>query len=95
MGDFDTFKVEAKNRVLKALEKLNLEKKARIKEVMLTLKNDPIPFRKFDIAKLKGYEDVYRIRIGDLRIIYEVDWDGKRILIHFIGPRERAYKRRF
>jgi mRNA-degrading endonuclease RelE of RelBE toxin-antitoxin system len=35
---------------------------------MLTLKNDPIPFRKFDIVKLNGYENIYRIRIGDLRI---------------------------
>ena len=88
------FKVEAKRRVLKALEKLSLEEKERIEEVILTLKNDPIPFRKFDIAKLKGYENIYRIRIGDLRIVYEVDWNEKRILIHFIGPRERAYGRR-
>ena len=54
--------------------------------------SDPIPFRKFDVAKLKGYENTYRIRIGNLRIVYEVNWDEKRILIHFIGPREKAYK---
>ena len=88
------FRVEAKKKALKALEKLSLERKNRIKEVMLTLKGDPIPFRKFDVVKLRGYENVYRIRIGDLRIVYEVDWSGRRILIHFIGSRGRAYRRR-
>jgi mRNA-degrading endonuclease RelE of RelBE toxin-antitoxin system len=41
---------------------------------------------------LRGYENTYRIRVGVLRIVYEVNWDKKRILIHFIGSRERAYE---
>jgi mRNA interferase RelE/StbE len=86
------FRVEAKRKALRALERLNRERKGRIKEVILTLKNDPIPFRKFDVVKLRGYENTYRIRVGDLRIVYEVSWDERRILIHFIGPRERAYE---
>ena len=86
------FRVEAKKRTLKILKRLSQERKNKIKEVITTLKSDPIPFRKFDVAKLKGYENTYRIRIGDLRIVYEVNWDEKRILIHFIGPREKAYK---
>jgi len=24
--------------------------------------------------------------------VYEVNWDEKKIIIHFIGPREKAYK---
>jgi mRNA-degrading endonuclease RelE of RelBE toxin-antitoxin system len=36
----------------------------RIKEVIPTLKGDPIPFR-IDVVKLRGYENVYRIRIGE------------------------------
>jgi len=86
------FKVEAKKRTLKILKTLSEERKNKIKEVITTLKSDPIPFKKFDVAKLKGYDNTYRIRIGNLRIVYEVNWDEKRILIHFIGPREKAYK---
>jgi mRNA interferase RelE/StbE len=67
------FKIEAKKRTLKILKKLSEEKKNKIKEVVTTLKNDPIPFRKFDIVKLKGYESAYRIRIEDIRIVYEVE----------------------
>lgn len=77
------FEVEAKRKTLKILKMLTVEKKNKIRELIITLKDDPLPFEKFDVAKLKGYENVYRVRIGDLRIVYEVKWDVKRVLIHF------------
>jgi len=46
------FKVEAKKRTLKILQRLSGERKNKIKDVITALKSDPIPFRKFDIAKL-------------------------------------------
>jgi len=86
------FKIEAKKRVLKTLRDLDRDRKNRIKEALLILSNDPLPFKKLDVIKLKGYENTYRIRIGGLRIVYEVNWDEKKIIIHFVGPREKAYK---
>jgi len=66
--------------------------KDRIKEVILLLKQEPIPFRKTDVIKLRGYDSVYRVRVGALRIVYEVAWDRKTIVVQYIGPREKAYK---
>lgn len=86
------FRIEAKKRVLKILKVLDKKSRSRIMEVFLALSNDPLPFKKLDVIKLKGYENTYRIRIGDLRIVYEVNWSEKKILIHFIGPREKAYE---
>ena len=86
------FRIEAKKRVLKTLRDLDRDRKNRIKEAFLILSNDPLPFKKLDVIKLKGYENTYRIRIGGLRIVYEVNWDQKKIIINFIGPREKAYK---
>lgn len=37
-----------------------------------------------DVSKLRGYENKYRIRIGDLRLVYTVLWAERRILIHYI-----------
>ncbi|NHV06789.1 MAG: type II toxin-antitoxin system RelE/ParE family toxin [Thaumarchaeota archaeon] len=74
------------------MKTLSKERKNKIKEVLLTLSNDPLPFRRLDVAKLKGYENTYRIRIGNLRIVYEVNWIERKITIHFIGPRSEAYK---
>ena len=74
---------------------LNPSVKARIREVLLTIKNDPVPYKRFDVVKLKGYRNVYRIRIGSIRIVYEVDWEGRRIILHYVGSRKGAYKRAF
>jgi hypothetical protein len=43
----------------------------------LLLKNDPLPFKKTDICKLKGYDNSYRIRIGNIRIVYDVFVEAK------------------
>ena len=40
------FRIEAKKKALRALERLNHERKNKIKKVILPLKSDPIPFRK-------------------------------------------------
>jgi mRNA interferase RelE/StbE len=86
------FTIKIKRKVLKKLAKTDNKQKQRIKAVILILKNDPIPFKKADICKLKGYNNMYRIRIGTLRIVYEILWEEKTILIHYIGAREKAYE---
>ena len=37
---------------------------------------------------------MYRIRVGDYRIVYEILWAERRIIIHYIAPREKAYGRK-
>lgn len=86
------FALSIKRKALRKLAKLDQRQKHRIKTTILILKNDPIPFKKTDVSKLKGFENTYRIRVGNLRIVYEVLWNQKTILIHYIGPREKAYE---
>lgn len=87
------FNIEIKRKALRKLTKLDQKKKETIKEIISILKQDPIPFRKVDVSKLKGYNNIYRIRVGDNRIVYEVLWTRRTILIHYVGPREKAYQR--
>jgi len=86
------FNIKIKRKALRTLAKLDEKRKRKTKTVVLILKNDPIPFRRADICKLKGYENTYRIRVGNLRIVYEVSWVERTIVIHYIGSREKAYK---
>jgi mRNA-degrading endonuclease RelE of RelBE toxin-antitoxin system len=44
-----------------------------------------------DLAKLKGRKGYYRIRIGELRIIFKVDKEPKKIYIEEIGYRKKIY----
>jgi len=85
------FTVKIKRKALKNLVNIDQEQKRHIKETILLLKNDPLPFKKTDICKLKGYDNSYRIRIGNIRIVYDVLWKQKTILIHYVGTREKAY----
>ena len=87
------FNIEIKRKALRKLTKLDQKKKETIKEIISILKQDPIPFRKVDVSKLKGYNNIYRIRVGDNRIVYEVLWTQRTILIHYVGPTEKAYQR--
>jgi mRNA-degrading endonuclease RelE of RelBE toxin-antitoxin system len=86
------FTIKIKRKALKALAKTDRKQKQKIKSVVLILKNDPIPFKTADVCKLKGCDNTYRIRVGATRIVYEVLWDEKTILIHYVGLREKAYK---
>ena len=85
------FTIEIKRKALRKLTKLDQKRKKAVKEIASILKIEPIPFKKADVSKLKGYDNVYRIRGGDLRIVYEVSWARRTITIHYIGPREKAY----
>ena len=44
-----------------------------------------------DITKLKGFENEYRLRIGDLRVLFTLENDI--ITINNVKPRGEAYKR--
>ncbi|MBO3797329.1 MAG: type II toxin-antitoxin system RelE/ParE family toxin [Thermoproteota archaeon] len=85
------FKVVLTRQALKSLEKLPPGMKQRVSEALDTLVQTPVPFRSFDVNKLKGYRNTYRIRIGGWRIIYEYNSKAKVIIVHDILIRKRAY----
>ncbi len=66
----EPFKVRIKRRVARTLERLPKKYRLRVLEVLDKLKINPIPYKDYDVKKLKGFEDAFRIRIGDVRIVY-------------------------
>ena len=76
---------------MKFISSLQKHDRARLKEAMLVLKEDPVPVKSLDITKLKGEKNKYRIRKGKFRIVYEVFWEQKVILIHRVDLRVDAY----
>ena len=43
--------------------------------------------------KLSAAENLYRVRVGDYRIIYEVDQKARLVTIHYIRHRRDVYRR--
>lgn len=72
-----------------------LDKLARhdAKRVVKKLQKLTYPFPKnMDIRKLKGTEGFYRLRVGKLRVIFEVDSQQEEIWIRKAGYRGGFYK---
>ncbi len=44
-------------------------------------------------VKLAGSEDLYRIRVGDYRVIYGVADEAKVVTVHYVRHRSQAYRR--
>jgi mRNA interferase RelE/StbE len=43
-------------------------------------------------SRLKYYEGLYKLRIGDYRVIFKVDNDSCRVFIAVIGNRKEIYR---
>ncbi len=43
-----------------------------------------------DVKKLKGSKNEYRLRVGDVRVLFELE--GKRIVVYAVGNRKNIYK---
>ena len=59
----------------------------RLRDAMRRLGDTPHPHGS---KKLSGYDGLYRIRVGDYRVIYEVE--DERILDRNIGHRREVYR---
>ena len=70
------------------MEKCNKELAKRIFEKIGSLKTDPVPHKS---VRVVGEERNFRIRLGDYRIIYEINWNLKVLLITKIDKRARVY----
>ncbi|MEW6042303.1 MAG: type II toxin-antitoxin system RelE/ParE family toxin [Elusimicrobiota bacterium] len=63
---------------------------ARILDAIESLAENPFPIQS---RKMKGSESSYRLRVGDYRVIYQVDTENKIVTIYHVRHRKDAYKR--
>jgi len=77
-------KIEYSKKAVKYINSADKPTKRRLKEAI-----EKIPSG--DIKRLKGIEEAYRLRVGDLRVLFTLENDT--IYIDNIIPRGQAYKR--
>ena len=85
-----TFKILLHRRAAKFLKRLDEPTKNRVIRSLSELRN--FPDIRLDIVKIAGERDIYRIRIGDLRVLMKVYDEEKIIIIVKIDRRGKAYK---
>ncbi|MDR2047669.1 MAG: type II toxin-antitoxin system RelE/ParE family toxin [Clostridiales bacterium] len=81
--------VKISSKVLKYIKNLNEPHKSRIQFGLLKLEKEP---PQGDIKKMSGNDTEYRLRIGDYRILFEIE--NTSIFVYDIDLRGQIYKKR-
>jgi mRNA interferase RelE/StbE len=84
--------VKLREKVKKELIKINEPDRSRIEKGLLLLSKDP---PQGDIKKLSGFDSLYRLRIGNYRLLfyYEFDEFGQQhIFVFKMDLRGQVYK---
>ncbi len=87
-GRQGVYKIELPKRVIRQLDKISGKDYPTISKAIQNLKETPRP-----VGCKKLVESLYRIRIGDFRVIYWIDDKNKTIIITKVERRkERTYR---
>ena len=82
-----TFNVVLKPKAIKDLKAIRQNEATRIAEALERLQNNISG----DVKKLTNFIPAYRLRVGNYRILFEIE-DEKRIVIYRITHRREAYR---
>ncbi len=83
------YRLEVKRSAVKSLRRVPKDVQKRSIDAIDGLADDPYPAGS---VKMVGYETLYRIRIGDWRIVYEVNEEQGLVTILAVAHRRDVYK---
>jgi mRNA interferase RelE/StbE len=85
----DPYRIDFKPSAAAALAALSRKDQVRIGRRIDALATDPRPRRS---EQLKGRDDLYRIRSGNYRVLYQIEDDRLTVLIVRIAHRRESYR---
>ena len=83
------YRVKVNKAIEKFLKRIPKDNAERIRNKILSLK-DPFAAKP---RKVRGEEDTYRVRVGDYRILFFIDFEQKIVFVSKVDKRSRVYKR--
>jgi mRNA interferase RelE/StbE len=78
----------AAQRQLDKLAKRNAKDTKTIYEAIYDLEQDPFPV---GLEPIQGAQDLFRIRVGNFRVVYGVDGQTVKIAVVRVGDRKDVY----
>jgi mRNA interferase RelE/StbE len=84
------YRVEVAPHAERQLRRLSKSVQARLTTRMKALADEPRPP---GVEKLAGEENLYRVRVGDYRIIYAIEDEVLLVLVVTVGHRREVYRR--
>lgn len=84
-----SFKLEIKGSFERDIKKIDLRFIPKLLDSIEKLSENPFLNQS---KKIKGTESTYRLRIGDYRVIYQVEVSEKVVIVYYVRHRKNAYK---
>jgi mRNA interferase RelE/StbE len=85
-----TYRLEFASAAVRQLGSLPVKIQRRASTKIEALTTEPRPA---GCRKLKGPDDIYRVRVGDYRVLYQVGDDVLLVLVVSVRKRGEAYKK--
>jgi mRNA interferase RelE/StbE len=83
------YEVVVPKSVSKQIRHLSTQSRGRVLEKVAALAAEPRPAT---CRKLTAEDDLYRLRVGDYRIVYFVDDGNQRVVISRVAHRREVYR---
>ncbi len=84
-----SYRVEVSATAERQIRKLSRQDQIRVLRIIQGLESDPYPR---GCRKLRGYGDVFRVRVGVHRILYSVEASRLLIIVLKVGQRKDVYR---
>lgn len=78
------------DRISKFLNKLNQKEKNVVKDLLEKIRRRDVA--SLDVKKLKGIDNCFRVRKGEIRIIYITNESGETSLLNIERKNDNTYK---
>lgn len=72
------------------MRRLPADLRRRIQQAINALADDP---RHAGVVAVKGLSSAYRVRVGDWRIVYQIEDDVLIVLVLEVAPRGEVYRK--
>ena len=87
-----SFKIFLHKKAEKSLYTLPKHVLKLVYDFISDLEDTPVPWKSWDIKKVKGTRSTYRVKLNKHRIIYWINKDTQEIIILKIELRKKVYK---
>jgi mRNA interferase RelE/StbE len=88
----EPFSLHLSRQAQRTVERLDAPARARLARTLDRLRRDPFD-PALDIRPIQGEPGTLRLRVGDWRVIFEVDLVNRMIQVRLIGSRGDIYKK--
>lgn len=86
----EPYRLELKSSLQQDLKNIERKYVSKIIKAIEDLANNPFSTKS---KRLSGSQSSYRLRVGDYRIIYQIDKEERLITVYYVRHRRDVYKK--